>query len=132
MKLKTALLAVTLAAFVGAAIASCPNACSGHGSCGNHDRCKCYANWVGGDCSGKLCPYGRSDLECSGRGTCDRSAGTCECADGYSGASCQRFPARTTATAKARATPALACVAVPADTLETIARFACARKEMIH
>ena len=90
MKLKTALLAVTLAAFVGAAIASCPNACSGHGSCGNHDRCKCYANWVGGDCSGKLCPYGRSDLECSGRGTCDRGAGTCECADGYSGASCQR------------------------------------------
>eukprot|EP00944_MAST-04C_sp_MAST-4C-sp1_P004209 g4209.t1 len=91
MKLKTALLAVTLAAFVGAAIASCPNACSGHGSCGNHDRCKCYANWVGGDCSGKLCPYGRSDLECSGRGTCDRGAGTCECADGYSGASCQRI-----------------------------------------
>ena len=41
-------------------------------------------------------------------------------------------PARTTAMAKARATPALACVAVPADTLETIARFACARKETIH
>merc|ERR1711937_1040240 len=36
------------------------------------------------------CPYGRSNLECSGRGTCDRGAGTCGCADGYSGASCQR------------------------------------------
>ena len=41
-------------------------------------------------------------------------------------------PARTTAMAKARATPALACVAVMADTLETIALFACARKETIH
>ena len=41
-------------------------------------------------------------------------------------------PARTTAMAKARATPALACVAVPVDTPEMIARFACARKEMIH
>ena len=34
-------------------------------------------------------------------------------------------PARTTAMAKARATPALACVAVPMDTL-TFALFACA------
>merc|ERR1719389_1389450 len=91
MTTKSFFFVVAVAALVGAAIASCPNACSGHGSCGNHDRCTCYANFVGGDCSEKACPYGRSGQECSGRGTCDRGAGSCECADGYSGASCQRI-----------------------------------------
>jgi hypothetical protein len=89
--MKSIFFAVAVAALVGAAVASCPNACSGHGSCGNHDRCSCYANFVGGDCSKKACPYGRSGKECSGRGTCDRGAGSCECADGYTGASCQRI-----------------------------------------
>ena len=28
--------------------------------------------------------------ECSNRGSCDRSAGTCSCFDGFSGSSCQR------------------------------------------
>jgi len=88
--MKSIFFAVAVASLIGAAIASCPNACSGHGSCGNHDRCKCYANFVGGDCSEMSCPYGRSEQECSGRGICDRGAGSCECADGYTGASCQR------------------------------------------
>jgi len=91
MTIKSILFVIAVAALAGAAIASCPNACSGHGSCGNHDRCSCYANFVGGDCSEKGCPHGRSGQECSGRGTCDRGSGTCECADGYSGASCQRI-----------------------------------------
>jgi len=41
-------------------------------------------------------------------------------------------PAQTTATDKARAIPALAYATVLAGTQETIARYACARKEMIH
>jgi len=131
MKLFAAVLA---AAAIGAANAECPNACSGHGTCGANDACSCYDNWMGGDCSQRVCPFGlafvdtpRGDLnhdgsvdqgdsvldgrgnaavdevwqgstadvahfytECSGKGSCDRAAGTCSCFDGYSGSSCQR------------------------------------------
>jgi len=34
--------------------------------------------------------------ECSNKGTCDRSAGTCSCYDGYSGSACQRASCPTT------------------------------------
>ena len=30
------------------------------------------------------------DVECSGKGSCDRTMGVCKCFDGYTGASCQR------------------------------------------
>ena len=89
MALKPFLLAVAVSALVGAAFAACPNACSGHGACGNHDKCACYANWAGSDCSSKACPYAHG-AECSGRGACDGGAGECACPDGYSGEACQR------------------------------------------
>jgi len=89
--------------------AVCPNACSGHGTCGADDICNCYQNYGmgdedSGDCSEMYCPFeiawvDKPDhdgtfhkyAECSGKGICDRSIGECECFDGYSGKGCQRM-----------------------------------------
>lgn len=51
---------ITLSALTACVTASCPNACSGHGSCGSNDQCSCFRNWVANDCSERLCPYGIS------------------------------------------------------------------------
>lgn len=39
------------------AYAACPNACSGHGKCGMNDECTCHSNFIGGDCSQRVCHY---------------------------------------------------------------------------
>mmetsp|Transcript_12606 Transcript_12606/g.32173 ORF Transcript_12606/g.32173 Transcript_12606/m.32173 type:complete len:326 (+) Transcript_12606:348-1325(+) len=91
--------------------------CSGHGSCtAQSKRCICEDGFgseaefamrlqpplPAPDCSEKVCNFGRSWsdvptasdtahalVECSDRGTCDRTVGVCECLPGYAGSACQ-------------------------------------------
>lgn len=79
---------------------SCPNQCSGHGTCRQEGQCACFAGFEGYDCSMRTCPSAESwgehqstmhsMSECAGRGVCERSTGTCSCFDGYEGAACER------------------------------------------
>jgi hypothetical protein len=48
---------IVLALAAGTAMAECPNACSGHGTCGTFDECQCYPNWQEADCSSRTCPF---------------------------------------------------------------------------
>jgi len=43
--------------------AECPNACSGHGDCGNFDMCNCWRNWMGNDCSERICPFSLAHVD---------------------------------------------------------------------
>lgn len=88
--------------------------CSGHGKCvTSTSTCLCDDGWgsttdisfyKSPDCSQRVCPVGRawadvpsssstahSFMECSNRGVCDRSKGTCKCFDGFTGSACQRM-----------------------------------------
>lgn len=90
---------LALFALLGSASAVCPDACSGHGSCGRFDRCDCYAGFQGGNCAGKTCAFAtawsdtgaHSYAECANRGDCNRESGLCECYDGYEGKGCARL-----------------------------------------
>jgi len=98
---------VTLAALLatpGVVLGACPNKCSGHGKCGLNDVCDCLQNWVGGDCSGRQCPFTRAwhdtaqrdddahyYAECGNRGSCDRTSGECTCDSGFVGSGCRRM-----------------------------------------
>lgn len=55
MKTFSAILAAAALAYVAA---ECPNACSGNGICGANDACTCFDNYMGGDCSQRVCTYG--------------------------------------------------------------------------
>ncbi|GMH50913.1 hypothetical protein TrVE_jg4454, partial [Triparma verrucosa] len=49
--------ALILTTVLGMAAAECPNACSGHGTCGSFDMCTCDRNWQAADCSQRTCPF---------------------------------------------------------------------------
>ena len=68
--MKNVLLALAL---VAPAAAECPNACSGHGTCGAFDECHCFPNWQEADCSGKTCPFALAHVD-SPKGDLDGSA----------------------------------------------------------
>ncbi len=77
--------------------------CNGNGYCSNSTNlCTCYDGYHGLTCAVKECPKGyawfdeatssvdaHALTECSNMGTCDRSTGTCECRDGFTGAACE-------------------------------------------
>ena len=45
------------------AAAECPNACSGNGECSIQDQCVCYPNYMGADCSERVCPFGMAFVD---------------------------------------------------------------------
>jgi hypothetical protein len=48
---------------VAFASASCPNDCSQHGLCNQYSACECYRNWMGADCSERVCPFGHAFID---------------------------------------------------------------------
>eukprot|EP00924_Labyrinthula_sp_SR-Ha-C_P009490 maker-scaffold_2-augustus-gene-25.2-mRNA-1 protein AED:0.16 eAED:0.16 QI:216/0/0.33/1/0/0.33/3/0/624 len=108
-KMKVLILGSSLLILINYVYGACPgeSPCTGHGTCGAYDLCSCYRNWQGSDCSGRTCPYGKAwadeidstvtgreahhYLECSGKGTCNRDSGECECLEGFTGKGCRRL-----------------------------------------
>jgi hypothetical protein len=56
------LIVVGVVAGLGLASAACPNDCSGHGVC-DSAQCECYRNWMGSDCSDRICTFGRAFVD---------------------------------------------------------------------
>jgi len=50
-------------AVMALATASCPNDCSQHGLCNQYSACECYRNWMGADCSERVCPFGHAFID---------------------------------------------------------------------
>eukprot|EP01029_Cantina_marsupialis_P028209 TRINITY_DN775862_c0_g1_i1.p1 TRINITY_DN775862_c0_g1~~TRINITY_DN775862_c0_g1_i1.p1 ORF type:complete len:402 (-),score=88.38 TRINITY_DN775862_c0_g1_i1:116-1321(-) len=58
--MKVLLLLLFFAIFSEICVAECPNECNGHGICGRNDRCFCYDQYTGNDCSLRVCPSSRA------------------------------------------------------------------------
>lgn len=105
----TILLVTLVALMLSMAYGSCPNSCSGHGTCDSDDKCTCFVGtdglpqWTNPDCSARTCPYGTAwlgyanhtndvhpSMECSNKGRCNRESGECECALDTEGIACER------------------------------------------
>jgi len=50
-------------AFLGTALARCPNGCSNQGMCGPNSQCECYRNYMGSDCSERVCFYAHAFID---------------------------------------------------------------------
>jgi len=57
----TAILALALA--LPAALATCPNDCSNNGHCNHFSACECHRNWMGNDCSMRVCYFDRAFVD---------------------------------------------------------------------
>lgn len=97
----TLLAAALCCLMANAADESCPNSCSGNGECDKYLVCRCRDGYTGYDCSLEVCPAGKAwgvitavnvahgPAECSGRGTCVYTSGSCACQSGFTGNACQ-------------------------------------------
>ena len=97
-----ALFLITIGLNLSPTQSSCPNLCSGHGTCGAKDKCTCQNGFMGLSCKDRTCLHGPSwsghvyatDLryysECSNVGICDRKTGLCKCVPGFTGGGCRR------------------------------------------
>lgn len=54
---------VLLVAFVASVHARCNNDCSGNGICNAGSVCECELNFIGNDCSDRLCLYGKAFID---------------------------------------------------------------------
>merc|ERR1719201_2016718 len=54
---------LVLSSVLAFASAGCPNDCSGHGSCSVYSACECYRNWMGADCSERVCYFGHAFID---------------------------------------------------------------------
>jgi hypothetical protein len=49
--------AAVAALLISSVAARCPNGCSGNGECGTNSQCECHRNFMGADCSERICYY---------------------------------------------------------------------------